>query len=57
MAANKPSSYRLPEDVKQLLKLLCKKNVRNEAQQIEWLIREAAKKEGIKLSDKSKSPG
>ena len=45
---NKKTSFRINEDVLELLKKLAEKNDRSQAGTIEYLIKEAAKKEKIK---------
>lgn len=44
----KPTSFKLSADVRRLLDQLAKKSLRSQAKTLEFLIIEAAKKEGIK---------
>lgn len=49
---NKATSFKLKDRTKQLLKMIAEKNLRSQANMIEFMVEEFAKKEGIKIDSK-----
>lgn len=50
--SKKPTSFALSDEAKELLKLLAEKNIRSQSTMLEVLIKEEAKKQGVKLPAK-----